>query len=105
MRIDNLITTWIDIDVHFEDKFAGSLGITFRTCREREKNDEFDEQKEEKVVFTVELGKIIDQMRMHDLFFEEIILIQKEDHRRIRKRRISDNRAKQRFALVHSILN
>ena len=54
---------------------------------------------------TVEFGKVIDQMRMHDLFFEEIFLIQKENHRRIRKPWISDNRAKQRFALVHSILN
>ena len=55
VRIDDFLRVWIEFNEHFENEFAATDGVTARA---------------------VILGEIVDQVRMHYLLFEKVLLVQ-----------------------------
>lgn len=56
------------------------------------------------ILLTVVLREVVDQVRVHDLLLQQVLLVEEEDDRRVLEPGVGDYRPEQSFTLLHSIL-
>ena len=83
VRVDDLIWIGIEFDEHLENEFSARNLVAWRALVFRE---------------------IIDQMRVLNLLFEHICLIEEQNYRGVLKPGVGYNRSKQGFRFFHAIL-
>ena len=55
-------------------------------------------------LLTIILWKVVDQMRVHDLLLQQVLLVEEEDDRGVLEPGVCDYRPKQGFTLLHAVL-
>lgn len=58
MGVDDLVTVWVQVHKHLQDELAACLGISLRT---------------------IKLGEVVHKVRVHDLLFEQVFLVEEQD--------------------------
>lgn len=53
---------------------------------------------------TVILWKVVNQMRVHDLLLQQVLLVEEEDNRGVLEPRVGDYCPEQSFTLLHPVL-
>lgn len=57
-----------------------------------------------KIKITVKLWEVINQVRIHDLLLQQVLLVEEEDDRGVLEPGICDDGPEQSFTLLHTIL-
>lgn len=55
-------------------------------------------------LLTIKLWEVINQVRIHDLLFQQVLLVKEQDHRGVLEPRICDDGPEQSFTLLHAVL-
>lgn len=55
-------------------------------------------------LLTIKLWEVINQVRIHDLLFQQVLLVKEQDHRGVLEPGICDDGPEQSFTLLHAVL-